>query len=231
MGRDEEAMRKRISDNSLQILVPIKSSNQGIQKSLAGVTKRIDEVNQTMAAITTMLKNIPTKRELRQHQDLMDEQLIQVEDINTRLTTAMEVYKVSELASFHSKPQAGLSGTQTYIHSHTFAAMGQLSILVYSLRDTESEISWRGLMRGEACSDGAAGRAGGVAGGADGAARGAGGAARGADEGARGAGGAAGGADRAGGGAARDPAPPPDPAPSDHGEPRGRRMSRQQWQI
>jgi hypothetical protein len=36
------------------------------------------------------MKNIPSKRQLCQHQVVMDEKLAQVEEINMGLTTAME---------------------------------------------------------------------------------------------------------------------------------------------
>lgn len=50
--QEQEALSKRISDNSLQVLA-VQSSNHTIQKSLATVTLRIDEVNKAMVAITT----------------------------------------------------------------------------------------------------------------------------------------------------------------------------------
>jgi hypothetical protein len=199
-------MSKRITDDSLQILA-VKSSNQTIQEMLAAVTQRIDKVDKAMAARTTSLKNMPTKRKLRQCQDMIDDQFIQVDDINTGLTTAMEAYIVSKSASFHVEQQAGPSGTPSYIHPYRVAAMEQLSILVSSPRDTENECSSRGRMRGGAGFNGAAG-------GADN------GAAGGANNGTAG-----NGAGNGGGGAAGDP-PPPDPPPSDHGGARGRRMSR-----
>jgi len=99
--REQEAMTKRISDNSLHSLA-VKLSNQAIQKSLATVTLRIDEDNNAMVAITTSSKNMTTKKELRHHQSLMEDQLAQAEDINTGLTTAMEAYKVSESTPFHA---------------------------------------------------------------------------------------------------------------------------------
>jgi len=95
MRQQQEAISKRISDNSLQIIT-IKASNQAIRKSLAAVTLRIDEVNKVMVAITESLKTIPSPRELRQHQCLMEDQMAQVEDINTGLTTALEIHKVSD---------------------------------------------------------------------------------------------------------------------------------------
>lgn len=128
---------------------------------------RIDEVSKAMAAITTSLQNIPTKREMQQHQDLMDDQLAKVEENNTGLTTMLEAYKVSESTPFHIEHQAAPSGTQSYMHPHRVAAMGQPSVSVSSLTNTESEISRRGRMRGGSGSNGAAGGVDGAAGGAD----------------------------------------------------------------
>jgi len=126
LHREQEALSKRVSDNSLQVIA-VKESNQAIQKSLATVTLRIDEVNKAMVAITTSLKNMPTKRELRQSQSLMEDQLAQAEDINTGLTTAMEAYKVSESTPFQAEVVAGPSGTQSWMHPQRAAAMEQLS--------------------------------------------------------------------------------------------------------
>jgi len=95
--------------------------------------------------------------------------------------------------------------------------MGQMSASVSSLRDTESEISWRAQLRGGAGSnggqsDGAAGQGDGAAGGQN-------------DKAAGQGNGAAGG--QGGGGT-----PPPDPPPSDCGVAGGgRRMSRRQRRI
>jgi len=88
-------MSKRISDNSLQILA-VKNSNQNIQKNIVSLTKKLDEVNRVMAAITDSLKDIPSKKEMRQHAQRMEDQVAQIAEINTALTTAMEGYKVSE---------------------------------------------------------------------------------------------------------------------------------------
>jgi len=52
-----------------------------------------------MAAITTSLKNVPSKRELRLHEQTMEAQMQQVAEMNKGFTTAMERFKVS-----HSSP-------------------------------------------------------------------------------------------------------------------------------
>jgi hypothetical protein len=108
--REKETIGKLISDNYPQIHA-VKSSNQTIQNTVAGVTLRIDEFSNSMAGITTLLKSIPTKRQLSQHQDMMDDQLAQVEEIDTGLTTAIEAYMVSESTPFHIAHQSGPSGT------------------------------------------------------------------------------------------------------------------------
>jgi hypothetical protein len=53
-------------------------------------SKRIGKVNKVLATIMDSMKNIPSKRQLCQHQVVMDEKLAQVEEINMGLTTAME---------------------------------------------------------------------------------------------------------------------------------------------
>ena len=196
--QEQEALSKRICDNTLQILA-VKSSNKGIQKTFATVSLRIDEVNKAMAAITISLKNIPSMRELRQHQDLREDQLAQVDEVDAGLTPAMEAYKVSESTPFHVA-HTGPSGTHTNVHPERRRAMANPSLSVSSLRDTESDVSWRGILRGGAGSNGAAGGAdGGAAGGATGGAAGDG-----------------------GNGNTGDPPRPGDPPPSDHGGNGGR---------
>ena len=208
LRQEQEALSKRISHNSLRILA-VRTSNQAIQRSLATVTLRIDELKKAMVAIATSLKDVPSKRELRQHQSLMEDQFAPAEDINTRLTTAMEAYNVSESTPFHAETMAGPSGTQNWMHPQRIAAMDQLSASVSSLRDTESEISWRSQLRGGAGSNG--GQGSGAAGRQDGR--------------------AAGGQDgEATGGPGGNGDPPPDPPPSDHGHPR-KRMSRRRRKI
>jgi predicted nucleic acid-binding Zn-ribbon protein len=63
MREELEAQSKRISGNSLQILA-VTVTTQTIQKRISVLTKRGDEVNKAMAAITTSLKNTPSKSEL-----------------------------------------------------------------------------------------------------------------------------------------------------------------------
>jgi len=172
-------------------------------------------VVETTAAITTSLKQLPTKLELQRHAILMEEHKNQMAEVNTGLTTAMEECKFSQSTPFDFRrfgTVAGPSGTQRQ-------AQFDKSPIESSLRDTGSEYSWHAQLRGGAGSnaggaeDGAAGEAdSGAAGGADG------GAAGGAD------GGAAGGA---GGG---DPPPPPDPPSGEDGN-GGMHLSRRQRRI
>ena len=135
--------------------------------------KGIDEVNKSMVAITTSLPNIPSKSELRLHARTMEEPIVQAAEVDTGLTTTMEGYKFSESLpyNFRTTPAAGPSGTQS-VHLQRLAVFGQQSIPASSLRDTESEVSWRGMNQGGAGSNGAvAEAAGGATDGAAGVAR------------------------------------------------------------
>ena len=222
-----EAQSKRITDGGLKIFAQ-KISIQAIQKSMGLLSKRIDEITTVTAAITESLRNVPTKRELRQHKIAMEELLNVMTEVNTGLTTAMDQYKFSDSTPVGGqRTVAGPSGTQPYMNPERAAAVQSPSVSI--LRDTESEYSWNVRIRGgvgsrEAAGDGAAGGAAGGAG--DGIAGGA------AGDGA--AGGAAGGAgDGIASGAAGGGGPPlpPDPPPSDHGAAGGRRMSRRRRRI
>jgi hypothetical protein len=61
-----EALGKPTSDNTLQILA-VKVSTQTVQKRVSVLSKTIDEVNKAMAAITTSLKTVPSRRDLQCH--------------------------------------------------------------------------------------------------------------------------------------------------------------------
>jgi hypothetical protein len=216
--KELEDQSKKIVDIGLQNFAN-KVAVQGIQKMVGILSKRIDEVTTVLAIVTDQIKNIPLKRELRQFQAAMDDSVNQLAEANTGLTTAMEQYKFSESTPL-GIPQnlAGPSGTQTFIHPQRAAAFYSPS--VSSLRDTASEYSWHGGIRGGAGSAAGDCAAGGGAAGDGAAGDGA------VGDGAAGNGSAGNGA--AGGGG---PPPPPDPPPSDHKGPSGRRPSRRQRRI
>jgi len=185
--KELEAQSKKVVDIGLQNFAN-KVAIQAIQKTVGTLSKRVDEVTTVLATVTDKIKHIPSRRELRQLQATMDDSVNQLAEANTGLTTAMDQYKFSESTPLgHPQTIAGPSGTQPFIHSQRAGAFHSPS--VSSLRDTASEYSWHGLIRGGA-GDGAAGN--GAAG-----------------DGAAGDGAAVG--DAAGGGG---PPPPPDPPPS-----------------
>jgi len=185
------------------------------------LSKWIDKVNQTMAAITTSLKDIPSKWQLHRHVQTMEEEMQQVAEVNTGLITALEGYKFSESLPYDFRRSSTVASSlrTQHVYPQKQAAFEQQSPSVSSLKDTGSEYSWHARIRGGAGS---------YAGGADNRAAGAAGAAVGGAAGGEGAAdnGAAGGAAAAG-----DPPPLPDPPPSDHGAAGGRRMSRRQRRI
>jgi len=171
-------------------------------------------VVKTTAAITLSLKQIPTKMELQRHAQAMEEHKVQMAEINTGLTTAMEECKFSQSTPFNFRKSsivAGPSGTH--------------------LRDTGSEYSWHAQLRGGAGSNAGAGDeaaagetgnngAGGTAGGTGNDAAGGTG-----NDTARGTGN-----DGAGGAGNGDPPPPPEPTSGDEGN-GGRCPSRRQRRI
>jgi len=217
-------------------LLAVKNSTPGALKGLATLTKRVDEVVKTTAAITTSLKQVHMKLELQRHTSAMEEHKIQMAEVNTGLTTAMDKCNFAQSSPYNFRKAsvtAGPSGTQL-VHVQRQPAFDR-SPTESSLRDMGSEYSWHAQLRGGAGSnagglDGGAdggptgGADGGAAGGADG--RAAGGADGGAAGGANG--GAAGGANNGAGGG--DPPPPPDP-PSDWEVNGGRCPSRRQRRI
>ena len=221
--KELEDQGKKLLDLSLQNFAN-KVATQAIQKTVGILSRRVDEVTTVLATVTDKIKDLPSKREILQFQATMEDSRNRLAEVNTGLTTALDQYKLSESTPL-GIPQsfAGPSGTQSFMHPQRAAAFQSPSVSI--LRDTASEYSWQGRIRGgagSATADGAPEN--GAAG--DGAP----------ENGAAGngaAGGAAAGGNAAEGGAAGGggPPPPPDPPPSDHGGPSGRRPSRRQRRI
>ena len=137
MRSELEAQSKRITGNALQ-LIAVKASIQTVQKGMAQLSERVDKVVGATAAITTALKQITTKLELRQHAQAMEEHKAQMVEVNTGLTTAMEECKVSQTTPYNFRGTAaapGPSGTQRRPYFDE-------SPTELSLRDTGSEYSW-----------------------------------------------------------------------------------------
>jgi len=145
MRSELEAQSKRITDNSLQ-LIAVKTSIQAVQKGMAQLSKRVDEVVKTTAAITTSLKHVPTKLELQQHAQAMKEHKVQMTEVNTGLTIAMEECKFSQSTPYdfrRTNVTAGPSGSREHLSYDK-------SPTESSLRDTGSEYSWHAQLRGGA---------------------------------------------------------------------------------
>lgn len=56
------------------------------------------------------LEEVPSKKDVREHVSAMDEQMVQIQEVNTGITTAMEGYKFSESSHYNFRqhiPQAG----------------------------------------------------------------------------------------------------------------------------
>ena len=109
MKSELEAQSKRISDNTLQLLA-VKGSTNTVQNGLALLSKRVDEVVKTTAAITTSLKQIPTKLELRRHAQEMEQHKNQMTEVNTGLTTALEECKFSHSSPFNLERTGAIAG-------------------------------------------------------------------------------------------------------------------------
>jgi hypothetical protein len=95
-----EAIRNSVTNCEAQIL-SIKRVHIGIETSLKDVKLKIIGVMEVMDSIKYSLNGIPSKRKLREHMAVMDDQLAQTRELHTGLTTAMEGLKLSESASFN----------------------------------------------------------------------------------------------------------------------------------
>jgi len=129
----------------------------------------------------------------RCHATAMNEQLVQMQEVNTGITNAMEGYMFSESSHYNFRQQPFQAGPSTAVHPERQRYFG---CDASSFKNTGRESTWLGHIRGGAGSDGAAGGA------ADGTA-------------CRAAGGVTGGAAGGAAGGAGDPAPPGSPQPSD----------------
>ena len=95
MKTEMEAMSKRITANSIQLLANQKKNKQ-IQDDIQGLTLGMESVNKALSIMRDSLKDSPSKQELRNHALLIDEQTMKIQEVNTGLSTAMEGCKVSE---------------------------------------------------------------------------------------------------------------------------------------
>jgi len=142
-----DAQSKKIIDNGLQNFAN-KVAIQAVQKTVGILSKRMDEATMVLATLTDKIKDMPSKRELRQFQAMMEDSANQLAEANTGLTTAMDQYKFSESTPLGiQQPAAGPSGTQPFIHPQRAQAFYSSAS---SLRDTASEYSWQGIIRGGA---------------------------------------------------------------------------------
>jgi hypothetical protein len=90
----------------------VKASNQNIQKNIVTRTKKIDDINRVMAALSDSIKNVPTRREMRQQAQRMEEQVAQVEEIKTGLSTTVEEFKLSNATERNPVDQQSVTPTR-----------------------------------------------------------------------------------------------------------------------
>jgi len=114
------------------------------------MNSKIVIVNEVLSSLKNSLKDVPSRKELRQHAAAMEDQLVQSRELNTGLTTAMEGYKLSESASYGLGKQVPQAGPSTTVHPER---QRYFSTDASSLTDTESEVSWFRRIRGGAGDD------------------------------------------------------------------------------
>jgi predicted nucleic acid-binding Zn-ribbon protein len=130
-----EAIPKRVTNCDSQIL-NTKGTKIGIQRSLKDMNSKIIKVTETLESIRNSLKEVPSKRELREHAAATEDQLAQSRELNTDLTTAMEGYKFSESTPYDFRGPGLQAGPSTTVHperQHYFGSDAS------SLSDTESQ--------------------------------------------------------------------------------------------
>jgi hypothetical protein len=94
-----DAISKRIMENTTQIPL-IKGTIIRIQQSLKEMNKKIDNVNKVLESIYTSMRDVPSRRELREHALHINQQVAQIQDINTGSTLAMGGYKFFKVSQF-----------------------------------------------------------------------------------------------------------------------------------
>jgi len=64
--KEMEKLSKRILDNANQI-ISVKGTSIGIQRSLKDMNTKIEQVNKVLESIKTSLKEVPSKKDLKDH--------------------------------------------------------------------------------------------------------------------------------------------------------------------
>jgi len=167
-----QASSKTITENTIQILA-VKGKMNSTQMGMKYLASKVDSVNKILSSITKSLAEIPSKKELNNHPSSTADQVAQIQEVNTGLTTAMEGYKFSESSRFDFRGNTvplGQAGPSGFLHPQRQGNVNR-NESEYSLTDTHSASTWLGTIRGGDGSDHNSqdGAASGAAGGATGA--------------------------------------------------------------
>jgi hypothetical protein len=68
---------------------------------MKALTKKSDDINTILSSKTKSLKKVQSKMEFREHALGMNKQFVQIQEVNTGLTTAMGYYKYSECSQYN----------------------------------------------------------------------------------------------------------------------------------
>lgn len=109
------------------------------------MSSKIVKVNEVLYSIKNSLREVPSRRELRKHIAVMDEQIALLKEVNTGLTTTMKGYKVSASSNYSLRPQSPQAGPSLSVHTHRQYYFGSDGL---SFRDTESSSTLFGRIRG-----------------------------------------------------------------------------------
>jgi len=104
-----EAISKRVTYTSVRILA-VNGMNSTIPKGMKDLMEWIDDVNNVLALSTKSLKEVHLKKEFCEDAFMMEDEICQIQEVNTGLTTAMEGYTISESSknNFQNAPLANL---------------------------------------------------------------------------------------------------------------------------
>jgi len=88
------------------------------------MNSKIVKLNEVLNYIKKSLQDVPSRKDLTDHAVALDEQLVQMQEVHTELTTAMEGYKFSESLRFNFQQQTPQAGPSTTVHPESQRYLG-----------------------------------------------------------------------------------------------------------
>lgn len=108
---------RSFSDDAVQIQ-SVNATNIGIQYTWEEISGSIQDVNTVLSSITKSHMKVMSPKESREHAVQMEDQVAQIKEVNTGLTTAMEEYKLSQSSRFDFQQNTVQPGPSAMVHPY-----------------------------------------------------------------------------------------------------------------